>query len=211
MPKAKKKKALNLNLSLVLVVIILIVIIVILISKKASIKDLSDFERNAIYNYFENSLSIEKLYQVSGKSQYDETQYTQSKIKEAADSIYEQKHEKEIKVDEIMSELSKQDISLENIDFRAIVISDYEYSDSEKAFIRKEGANSGISGVENQIQGMFANETIVVTELKKLKKDSYSISFNIVEKYNKENIKESGIATIKIENNTYSIEKCEWK
>ena len=211
MPKTKKKKALNLNLSLVLAVIILTVIIVVLISKKSSIKDLSDFEKNAIYNYFENTLSIEKLYQISGKTQYDDTQYTQSKIKEVADLIYEQKHEKEIKVDDIMSELSKQDVSIENIDFRAIVISNYEYSDSQRAFIRTEGANSGISGVETEIQTILNNEAIVVTEVKKLKNDSYNISFNIVDKYSRDNIKESGIATIKIDNNTYSIEKCEWQ
>ena len=51
------------------------------------------------------------------------------------------------------------------------------------------------------------NEAINVLKIEKISKNSYNIYFNIVDKNNKEISKESGIATIKVEKNSYTIEK----
>ena len=137
-------------------VVIVITILCIFLLKSSSVLELSDFEKIAVYGYLEDYLSLDKLYLLSNKSSYDESQYLQSKVKQILDSHYEKSHDELIPTSIISDELSKNyGISADSLDYHGILVSDFEFSPQDNAFIRVEGANSGVSSIENQV---FMNE-----------------------------------------------------
>lgn len=203
MAKSKKKNTNKKVLFLFVLLALIILVITFSIRIHKSKLKMSDFEKIAVYGYLENFLSLDKLYSISGKSDFNDMQITQSKIKEILDAHYAN-NETEIFASSVLSELPN-DIS---IDFRSIVISDYEYSESKNAFIRKDGANSGIANIETKIQNENASKSISITNIEKISKESYKVYFNVIEKNDNNNVLESGVVTIAVNNNSFNIESC---
>ena len=191
--------------------IIIITLLCVFLFRPSKELKLSEFEKVAIYGYLENYLSLDKLYMLSGKSSYDNLQYTQSKVKEALDSYYESHNENTIPTSAITSELeSKYDISSDTLDFHGILVSNYEYLPEEDAFRRVEGANSGLSSIENQVQMVTNNvDKLSVKNIEKLSDNSYMVYFDIVDSTTQDSVvSETGTATISVINGSYELESC---
>lgn len=197
--------------AIIAIAIIIITLLCVFLFKPSKELKLSDFERIAIYGYLEDYLSLDKIYMLSGKSSYDNLQYTQSKVKEVLDSYYETNHEDTIPTSVITSELdSKYDISSDTLDFHGILVSDYEYLPEEDAFRRVEGANSGLSSIENQVQ-MTTNsgDKLSVKNIEKISNNSYTVYFDIVDSTTQDSVvSETGTATISVINGSYELESC---
>lgn len=193
------------------IVILLIIILFSIFSFKSSNKlKLSEFEKKAIYGYFESYLSLDKLYSLSGNSYFDELQYTQSKIKQALDSYYFANNVPTIPTSEVSSILQeKYGISTNAIDYHGIIVSDYEYIPEDNCFRRVDGANRGMSTIENQVQNIVNDKKISVQNIEKSSNTDYIIYFDIISANNAENLPiESGNVTIKLVNNTFELENC---
>lgn len=190
-------------------VVIVITILCIFLLKSSSVLELSDFEKIAVYGYLEDYLSLDKLYLLSNKSSYDESQYLQSKVKQILDSHYEKSHDELIPTSIISDELSKNyGISADSLDYHGILVSDFEFSPQDNAFIRVEGANSGVSSIENQV---FMNENsdnkLSIQKIEKASKDSYIVYFNVMDS-SESNVSASGSVTINVVDNAYELENC---
>ena len=127
--KTNKLKKLNYKLiSIIAIILIVIFIILAICLNKDSKLKFNDFERISIYGYLENNvLDVFKLYQLSGKIEYNETEIFQGKLKQALDNYFANSSEKEVSTSTILG-LIDSDFVPESLDFNGIIVSDYEYN-----------------------------------------------------------------------------------
>ena len=212
--KSQKKSKIKLNyknIGIVFAIILIIIIAIILVINLNKDKELKfdEFEKIAIYNYFENDLlNVETLYQLSGKSTYNELEVFQSKLKQALDNYFLNNSSNEVDSALILSSIENKYIP-DNVDFHGILVSDYEYNFENDTFVKSPGANPGLSNIESQVSGIdYSNQTSRVQKIEKLDDNKYKIYFNITDSVNTENIFNSGEVIIHIENNEFVIDSC---
>ena len=212
--KSQKKSKIKLNyknIGIVFAIILIIIIAIILVINLNKDKELKfdEFEKIAIYNYFENDLlNVETLYQLSGKSTYNELEVFQSKLKQALDNYFLNNSSNEVDSALILSSIESKYIP-DNVDFHGILVSDYEYNFENDTFVKSPGANPGLSNIESQVSGIdYSNQTSSVQKIEKLDDNKYKIYFNITDSVNTENIFNSGEVIIHIENNEFVIDSC---
>lgn len=212
--KSQKKSKIKLNyknIGIVFAIILIIIIAIILVINLNKDKELKfdEFEKIAIYNYFENDLlNVETLYQLSGKSTYNELEVFQSKLKQALDNYFLNNSSNEVDSALILSSIESKYIP-DNVDFHGILVSDYEYNFENDTFVKSPGANPGLSNIESQVSGIdYSNQTSKVQKIEKLDDNKYKIYFNITDSVNTENIFNSGDAILHIENNDFIIDSC---
>lgn len=193
-----------------LAIIVLIVIYVAILGSTKVPTKLDEFQKVAIYGYLEDYLSLDKLYLKAGKSNYDDLQYTQSKVKQILDSEYQRNPESTISTSVISAELSNlYDISSDTIDYHGILVSDYEFVPEEDAFKRVDGANRAMASIENVVELTGnSNEKISITGIEKLTENSYKVNFNVVDSLSVDRILNSGNATIIAQNGAYELDSC---
>ena len=92
-----------------------------------------------------------------------------------------------------------------NVDFHGIVVSDYEYSPEEDAYIRKDGANRGVSFIESDIvNNTNSNVTTKVKEIKELEKNKYTVYFDLVDN-SSDYVSDSGEVVLSINEEDFSL------
>ena len=205
----KNKKFLIIGGIIVFAIIVLVVIVLVLNSSKTL--KLSKFEEIAVYGYLEDYLSPQELYYISGESSLDELQYLQLQVKKAID-LYAQEYQTDtVPVSSITSALSENKLLKDvNVDFHGIVVSDYEYSPEEDAYIKKEGANSGVSFIEGDIANdSNLNVTTKVKEIKELEKNKFTVYFDLVDS-SSDSVSDSGevVLSINEEDSSFNIDSC---
>lgn len=196
--------------AIIAIAIITISLLCAFILKPSKKLQLSEFEKIAIYGYLEDHLSLDKLYLLSGKSSYNNLQYTQSKVKEILDSYYENHNEDIIPTSIVTSELgTKYNISSDTIDFHGILVSNYEYLPEQDAFKRVEGANIGLASIESQVQ-TDANSTdkLSITNIEKISDNSYIVYFDVISSETENVASKTGAVTISVINGSYELENC---
>ena len=205
----KNKKFLIIGGIIVFAIIVLVVIFLVLNSSKTL--KLSKFEEIAVYGYLEDYLSPQELYYISGESSLDELQYLQLQVKKAIDSYAQEYQTDTVPVSSITSALSENKLLKNvNVDFHGIVVSDYEYSPEEDAYIRVEGANSGVAFIEADIANdSNLNVSTKVKEIKELEKNKFTVYFDLVDG-SSDSVSDSGEAVLSINNedSSFNIDSC---
>ena len=205
----KNKKFLIIGGIIVFALIVLVVIFLVLNSSKTL--KLSKFEEIAVYGYLEDYLSPQELYYISGESSLDELQYLQLQVKKAIDSYAQEYQTDTVPVSSITSALSENKLLKNvNVDFHGIVVSDYEYSPEEDAYIRVEGANSGVAFIEADIANdSNLNVSTKVKEIKELEKNKFTVYFDLVDG-SSDSVSDSGEAVLSINNedSSFNIDSC---
>ena len=205
----KNKKFLIIGGIIVFAIIVLVVIVLVLNSSKTL--KLSKFEEIAVYGYLEDYLSPQELYYISGESSLDELQYLQLQVKKAIDSYAQEYQTDTVPVSSITSALSKNKLLKDaNVDFHGIVVSDYEYSPEEDAYIRKDGANRGVAFIESDIvNDSNLNVSTKVKEIKELEKNKFTVYFDLVDG-SSDSVSDSGEAVLSIneEDSSFNIDSC---
>lgn len=205
----KNKKFLIIGGIIVFAIIVLVVIVLVLNSSKTL--KLSKFEEIAVYGYLEDYLSPQELYYISGESSLDELQYLQLQVKKAIDSYAQEYQTDTVPVSNITSALSENKLLKDvNVDFHGIVVSDYEYSPEEDAYIRVEGANSGVAFIEGDIANdSNLNVTTKVKEIKELEKNKFTVYFDLVDDLS-DYVSDSGevVLSINEEDSSLNIDSC---
>lgn len=202
-------KKLGIAIAILLIFIIAIILIINLVKNKNKELKFDEFEKIAIYNYFENELlDVETLYQVSGNSNYNELEIFQTKLKQALDNYFLSNSGNEVNSASILSSIESKYIP-DNVDFHGILVSDYEYNFENDTFVKSPGANPGLSNIESQVSGMdYSNQKSSVQKIEKLEENKYKIYFNIIDIINSENILDTGDIIVHIENNEFVIDSC---
>ena len=205
----KNKKFLIIGGIIVFAIIVLVVIVLVLNSSKTL--KLSKFEEIAVYVYLEDYLSPQELYYISGESSLDELQYLQLQVKKAIDSYAQEYQTDTVPVSSITSALSENKLLKDvNVDFHGIVVSNYEYSPEEDAYIRVEGANSGVAFIEGDIANdSNLNVSTKVKEIKELEKNKFTVYFDLVDG-SSDSVSDSGEAVLSINNedSSFNIDSC---
>ena len=205
----KNKKFLIIGGIIVFAIIVLVVIVLVLNSSKTL--KLSKFEEIAVYVYLEDYLSPQELYYISGESSLDELQYLQLQVKKAIDSYAQEYQTDTVPVSSITSALSENKLLKDvNVDFHGIVVSNYEYSPEEDAYIRVEGANSGVAFIEGDIANdSNLNVSTKVKEIKELEKNKFTVYFDLVDS-SSDSVSDSGevVLSINEEDSSFNIDSC---
>ena len=195
---------------IILLAIILIVVMVLVLNSSKTLK-LSKFEEIAVYGYLQDYLTPEQLYYISGESDLDELQYLQLQVKKAIDSYVDENQTDTVPTSAIQGALAENKLIKDaNVDFHGIVVSDYEYSPEEDAYIRKEGANRGVSFIESDIvNNSSSNVTTKVKEIKELEKNKFTVYFDLVDDLS-DYVSDSGevVLSINEEDSSLNIDSC---
>lgn len=214
--KVEKKSSKNLNskkliITLISVIAIVVVIfsIVKLFSKDNSL-EFNDFEKAAIYGYLENTiLNMQEVYQVSGKSQYNELQIFQSSLKQALDSYFATSSENSVPTSTILGMVNSNNLPA-SVDFHGIVVSDYEYNPETDSFERAPGANANLAGIEADANSInYLDKKASVQKIEETPEHKYKVSFNIVNSIiGDEAIESTGEAIIALQDGELILESC---
>lgn len=203
-----KKRAIIIASCTIIVVIVVAICITLFFGNSKKL-ELSDFERIAVYNYLDDYLSLDKLYLLAGKSNYDDLQFTQSKIKQILDEQYSANSEGTISTSTISSELERVYGISSDIDYHGILVSDYEFLPDEDAFKRVDGANSGMTSIENNVEmDANGNEKVSVSNIEKLSDSSYKVFFDVVDSLSDSRVLNSGSVVISVDNGSYKLDSC---
>ena len=212
--KNQKKSKIKLDykkIGIAFAIVVVLIFIIVLITNLNNNKELKfdEFEKIAIYNYFENDLlNVESLYKLSGNSNYNELEIFQAQLKQALDNYFSNNSGNEVDSALILSSIEGEYIP-DNMDFHGILISDYEYNFEKDTFVKSPGANPGLSYVESQAGGQdYSNQKTNIQKIEKIEDNKYKIYFNITDSVNTENIFNSGDVIIHIENNEFVIDSC---
>lgn len=214
--KVEKKSSKNLNyqkLAIVVIAIILVVVLIVVISKcfsKSNELKFDEFEKAAIYGYLENDfLDISKIYQVSGKSNYNELQVFQSKLKQALDSYFSTHSEKTVSTSTILGMVNSEYIPA-SVDFHGIVVSDYEYDPQTDSFVKSIGANANIAGIEADVNSVnYSDKKASVQKIEKTSDNKYKVSFNVVNSIiGNDSVEDTGEAIISVQDGKLVLDSC---
>lgn len=216
MNKKTKKQSNDYKIIAVIVAIIIIAIIIlaIAISKTNKNKELKldEFEKIAVYGYLEdNVLDVTTLYQKSGKSNFDEFQLFQAKLKQVLDEYFVGTTDNSVETSTILGLIDSKYVP-ENVDFHGILVSDYEFNSEKDTFVKAPGAYAGMGNIETEINNVeYSNKKATIQKIEKQEKNKYKVSFNIVDNMMTENniIDSTGDAIINLKDGNIVIESCE--
>lgn len=212
--KTKKQEIDYKKIAIILLVVILVIILIAFIQNKIKNNKelkLDEFEKTAVYGYLEeNVLDVFTLYQLSGKSEFDEIQIFQSKLKQALDQYFAGRTETSVKTDIILGMIDEKYVP-ESVDFHGILVSDYEFSPENDTFIKSIGAYPGMSNIETDINGTdYSNKKADIQKIEIQEKNKYKVTFNIIDNMMLENsiIDSSGEAIVLFKEGNIKIESC---
>lgn len=212
--KSEKKVNLNkkkLGIIILAIVLILVIILIKLFSNSKNTElQLDEFEKIAVYRYLENDLlSIENVYRISGKSDYNEIEIFQSKLKQALDRYFVNNSDTEVESSVILENIDSKYIP-DNIDFHGILVSDYEYNFEKNTFVKSPGANSALAGIESMANVFdYSNEKVSIQKIEKTNDTQYNVYFNIINSVGNNNtVLNTGNAILEIKNNDLNINSC---
>lgn len=194
----------------ILVFLVVLIILIVKQSTKNSELKLNDFEKVAIYNYLEdNLLDVETLYNLSGKTGYNELQLFQSKLKQALDTYFANHSESEVSTSTVVGLIDSKYVP-EGVDFHGIVVSDYEYNPENDTFVKSIGANANISGIEAEINSLnYFDKKASVQKIEKTKDNKCKVTFNIINTIiGNDSVEASGEAILSIKDNDLIIDSC---
>ena len=214
--KVEKKSSKNLNskkliITLISVIAIVVVIfsIVKLFSKDNSL-EFNDFEKAAIYGYLEDTvLDIQKVYQLSGASQYNELQIFQANLKQALDSYFATSSDTSVPTSTILGMVNSNSIPA-SLDFHGIVVSDYEYNPETDSFEKAPGANANLAGIEADASSItYSDKKASVQKIEETEDHKYKVSFNVVNSMIDDGTPEAtGEAIILLQDGELILESC---
>lgn len=214
--KVEKKSSKNLNSQKVVIAIIAIIVIVavifaiINISSKDKALEFNDFEKAAIYGYLEDTvLDIQKVYQLSGASQYNELQIFQANLKQALDSYFATSSDTSVPTSTILGMVNSNSIPA-SLDFHGIVVSDYEYNPETDSFEKAPGANANLAGIEADASSItYSDKKASVQKIEETEDHKYKVSFNVVNSMIDEGTPEAtGEAIILLQDGEIILESC---
>ena len=214
--KVEKKSSKNLNSQKVVIAIIAIIVIVavifaiINISSKDKALEFNDFEEAAIYGYLEDTvLDIQKVYQLSGASQYNELQIFQANLKQALDSYFATSSDTSVPTSTILGMVNSNSIPA-SLDFHGIVVSDYEYNPETDSFEKAPGANANLAGIEADASSItYSDKKASVQKIEETEDHKYKVSFNVVNSMIDEGTPEAtGEAIILLQDGEIILESC---
>ena len=207
----KNKKEYYGKIAIIAIIIILILIILIFVinklTKNSELK-FNEFEKTTIYGYLENNvLDVETLYKMSGKSEFNEIQIFQAKLKLTLDEYFKEHQGNSVSVSTILDLVDSKYIP-NTVDFHGIIMSNYEFNANDNTFVKSKNTNLNISIMESQINQIdYTNKKASVEKIKKETENKYKITFNII---NNQNVENSGNAIISLENGKFAIEDCKF-
>ena len=214
--KVEKKSSKNLNSQKVVIAIIGIIIIVavifaiINIFSKDKALEFNDFEKAAIYGYLEDTvLDIQKVYQLSGASQYNELQIFQANLKQALDSYFATSSDTSVPTSTILGMVNSNSIPA-SVDFHGIVVSDYEYNPETDSFEKAPGANANLAGIEADASSItYSDKKASVQKIEETEDHKYKVSFNVVNSMIDDGTPEAtGEAIILLQDGEIILESC---
>lgn len=201
------------KIAIVVAVLVFLIFIIVLIFKQST-KDselkLNDFEKIAVYNYLEdNLLDISTLYKLSGKSDYNELEVFQSKLKQALDTYFSTHSESEVSTSTVLGLVDSKYIP-SGIDFHGIIVSDYEYNPENETFRKSPGANANIAGIESEVNSIdYSGKKASVQKIEKTKDNKCKVTFNIVNSIiGNDSVEATGEAILSIQDNDLKIDSC---
>ena len=205
----KTNKKINKTPIIIAVIIVLIIILVIVFvnsSKKEKELKLDEFEKIAVYGYLEDSiLDVETMYRLAGKTEYDELQVFQAKLKQALDTYFDKTSEDSVPTSTVLGQIEEKYVP-EEVDFNGIVVSDYVYNPENDTFDKAEGTNPGMQDIEMEANTMdYSDKKADVQNIVK-EDDKYKVSFNIND--NNDIVEATGEAIITINDGKITIESC---
>ncbi len=204
-------KKLAIFIIIMVVLIVSIVVIAVYLSKNHTL-EFNDFERIAVYNYLEDDLlDVATLYDLAGKSEYNDIEIFQSKLKRALDSYFASNNSaNEVSTSEIMSLVDSKYIP-SGVDFHGIIVSDYTYNPENDTFEKTPGANSNIAGIEAGANSIdYSDKKAIVQTIEETSDDKYKVIFNIVDSMVIDNptTEATGEVILSIKNNDFNIDSC---
>ena len=214
--KVEKKSSKNLNSQKVVIAIIAIIVIVAVIStiinifSKDKALEFNDFEKAAIYGYLEDTvLDIQKVYQLSGASQYNELQIFQANLKQALDSYFATSSDTSVPTSTILGMVNSNSIPA-SLDFHGIVVSDYEYNPETDSFEKAPGANANLAGIEADASSItYSDKKASVQKIEETEDHKYKVSFNVVNSMIDDGTPEAtGEAIISLQDGEIILESC---
>ena len=214
--KVEKKSSKNLNSQKVVIAIIAIIVIVavifaiINIFSKDKALEFNDFEKAAIYGYLEDTvLDIQKVYQLSGASQYNELQIFQANLKQALDSYFATSSDTSVPTSTILGMVNSNSIPT-SVDFHGIVVSDYEYNPETDSFEKAPGANANLAGIEADASSItYSDKKASVQKIEETEDHKYKVSFNVVNSMIDDGTPEAtGEAIILLQDGELILESC---
>ncbi len=214
--KVEKKSSKNLNSQKVVIAIIAIIVIVavifaiINIFSKDKALEFNDFEKAAIYGYLEDTvLDIQKVYQLSGASQYNELQIFQANLKQALDSYFATGSDTSVPTSTILGMVNSNSIPA-SVDFHGIVVSDYEYNPETDSFEKAPGANANLAGIEADASSItYSDKKASVQKIEETEDHKYKVSFNVVNSMIDDGTPEAtGEAIILLQDGELILESC---
>lgn len=195
---------------IVLIILVIAICLIAFLSGKSSEKELdfSDFERVAIYNYFENDfLNVSDLYLKANNSNLNDVEILQVQVQDALDNYFSNNPDStSISVSEINSILSDDyNIDTSLVDFHGLVLSNYEYNpETDEITVN---ANSNIqanNSLYNEFQN-YDNQSLEITQITQISDNQYKVYTNILDN---DSVISTAEVTLKLENDAFTIENC---
>ena len=193
-----------------LIILVIVICLIAFLSGKSSEKELyfSNFERVAIYNYFENDfLNVRDLYLKANNSNLNDVEILQVQVQDALDNYFSNNPDStSISVSEINSILSDYyNIDTSLVDFHGLVLSNYEYNpETDEITVN---ANSNIqanNSLYNEFQN-YDNQSLEITQITQISDNQYKVYANILDN---DSVISTAEVTLKLENDAFTIENC---
>lgn len=195
---------------IVLVILVIAIFLIAFLSSKSGEKELnfSDFERVAIYNYFENDfLSVSDLYLKANTSNLNDVEILQVQVQNALDNYFSNNPDStSISVSEINSILSADyNIDTSLVDFHGLVLSNYEYNpETDEIIVNADSNVQANNSLYNEFQN-YDNQSLEITKITQLSDNQYKVYANILDN---NSVISTAEVTLKLENDVFTIENC---
>ena len=195
---------------IVLVILVIAIFLIAFLSSKSGEKELnfSDFERVAIYNYFENDfLSVSDLYLKANTSNLNDVEILQVQVQNALDNYFSNNPDStSISVSEINSILSADyNIDTSLVDFHGLVLSNYEYNpETDEIIVNADSNVQANNSLYNEFQN-YDNQSLEITKITQLSDNQYKVYANILDN---DSVISTAEVTLKLENDVFTIENC---
>lgn len=195
---------------IVLIILVVAIFLIAFLSSKSGEKELnfSDFERVAIYNYFENDfLSVSDLYLKANNSNLNDVEILQVQVQNALDNYFSNNPDStSISVSEINSILSTDyNIDTSLVDFHGLVLSNYEYNpETDEIIVNADSNVQANNSLYNEFQN-YDNQSLEITKITQLSDNQYKVYANILDN---DSVISTAEVTLKLENDVFTIENC---
>lgn len=217
----KKERKLNLKIlipAVIAVIVIAIIIIICIVANSSKELKLSEFEKIGIYGYLENDfLNVNELKLKANNQEFNEIEILQIQTKEVLDKYFNTNNIEKATEEEIMAELSRNDIDTAMVDFNGLQIPGYEYNPETKEISR---ANIYEQNLDIAMYQEFEdnNQKFKITKIEKESDNVYIVYGNFVDEtelnnqqeQEENNTQEESKVTVKlsIKDNNYTIDEC---